>query len=377
MASKDPFDSDYEAVDLQDESLPPITSTVTRGCYTIESDDGENSIEDSDEDDACQHNDRRDNDLSEGESSSSSDDYREEGRKRFEANSAGVTEVVNNALNNSQDQHPSSRNNSKRSIPSISPFQNIGRRLPSYMLRGGKNKGVQNKDHNGHHQRLPTTNDGMNNDEENSSNRPLMKEPVNSFRDPTQYPIEQHSERVNGEGEGLGSYSYATSDPSDVHYTPKSLRKMGLFQYDDLQQKKRKIICFGLLTALFICSIIGLSVFIAHLISRHVTEPPESLANLCDISSISAEEGHQECERLCQEAKCCMAPDTKSCFKGQEEICSLVSCSLLNFKMLHKLIGSTSNGPLMKPINFMYLNSEYSMPHVQPYIQGQVTMTYM
>ena len=330
--NKDTHASNYDAIDLLDYNLseqttqPPLTSPVTRGCYTIDSDEEDSTEEDSTSGD----DDPNDNESSEEESS---DDDEEEGNDSDDANSADVTEVVSNVLNSPSAQHhsspaPSSRNNSKRSIiPPASSFRSIGRKLPSYMTKSNKN--TLEKDNKGHHQHLPTTDDGMNHDEENNLNRSLMKEPINSIRDPAQFPIEQYTDVKYGQGQGLESYTYATSDPSDVQYTPKPLRKMESNIYDDLEQKKRKIVFLGLLAAIFICFLIAILSFVEHVKSKSVSPPIASLETICDISNISTEEGHQECELACQEAKCCMAPGTMSCFKGQEKACSLVSFGVL------------------------------------------------
>ena len=163
------------------------------------------------------------------------------------------------------------------------------------MLKGSK--GTQGKDGNGRHQRLSTADDdNMNHDEENNLNRTFMKEPINSIRDPAQFPIEQYTDVKYGEG--LESYSYSTSDPSDVQYTPTPLRKMESNIYDDLERKKRKIIFLDLLAAIFICFVIAIMSFVEHVKSKNIlSAPPKSLENICDISNISTEEqGHQQCE---------------------------------------------------------------------------------
>jgi hypothetical protein len=329
IGNRDSSSSNFDAIDLLEDDDTAVTHDSRR--YTIDS-DGEESSE---EEGGSSSSGEEDEDVSCDEASSSEEEDDPEQSERGDVDSVALTEVASNVLNNPPAQHHSSpiheRGNKmkKPTIPPASSFRNIGRRFPSYMLKGSKR--MQGKDKNGSHSRLSTIDqDNVQGDEESHSKPALMRDPINSVRDPSKFPMEQFTDVRYGVGQDYVSYSYASSDPSSVHYEPKSLRLMEVKE-NDMEERKRRIVFWGLLTAIFISLIIAISSIVAHAKRQRVIAPPSSLENLCDISSISTQEGHLKCESLCEEAKCCMAPGSLSCFAGQEDICSMVSGINLSF----------------------------------------------
>lgn len=309
--------STYDAVDLLGDGPVPsprlrqTPSSDISGRYTIDSDGEEESTdEDASEED--------DDDLSEEEDSEDDDSEIEMGNE----NSSAVTEVVSNLLKHPHSQHHSSPHSVVRGnirsgvVPPASSFQNIGKRFPSYLVKGGKGK----------HERLATTDeDATYDDVESNSRKALMKDPINNIRDPSQFPIEQYTDGAYGfkPGQDDYSYSYATSDPSNVEYNPTPLHKMQI--KGEKESKIRFIIFWGLLTAVFICFIIALSSIISHITKDHVKPPPSNLEDMCDIANIANFEGFVKCDEACDAGKCCMAPGDLSCFNGQEQVCGMVS----------------------------------------------------
>lgn len=349
-----PAASSYDAVDLLEEpsasskkfaKQKEATAATDTKQYTIDSD------EDSGDEDGSSEEDDEDSSDDEDESSDDSDDDDDDDddtkSDRNDSNSTAVTEVMSNLLRNPPAKHHTSpargmsnTPNKKRSIiPPASTFKNLGRKFPSYMLKGGKRAGGRDK--LGKHQKLSTTDEDEEQDHEDdvesNSKKVLMNKPINKVRDPSQFPIEQYTDKKFGVQQDFGSYSYSTSyssaDPSSVDYEPQSLRRMPVDLSNGVEEKKRKIVFFGFLTAIGICVIIAISSIIAHAKRHHVVPPPNTLENLCDISNIATKQGHQLCESVCEEAKCCMAPGINSCFEGQEKVCSMVRlCKLfLNF----------------------------------------------
>jgi hypothetical protein len=332
--------SSYDAIDLLEDNPPnaPTPSRSQRGHttaatmserYTIDSDDdGEESSED----------DNSSSDDDEEDSEDDDDMNRTTSSATTGANSTAATAVISNVLKNPPAQYGSRSNNHKTAVPvpPASSFNNFGKRFPSYMLKVGDSQRSQGKDKRGRHQRLSTNDEDeeheiIYDDEESNNKMSLMREPINNIRDPAQFPIEQYTDvTYGGNGQEYASYSYASSyassDPSSVHYDPKTLRKMEVNDgSDELEQKKRKIIFWGLLTAIFICVLIIFVSMLAHVNRRIVRPPPSNLEDMCDIAKISTKEGYQKCEDACEEATCCMAPGSLSCFKGQEQVCSMVS----------------------------------------------------
>ena len=88
---------------------------------------------------------------------------------------------------------------------------------------------------------------------------------------------------------------------------------------------------------MFISFLIAVSSIVAHVKKQHVKAPSDvlDLESLCGIGNLSTVEGHAQCEDACEEAKCCMAPGSLSCFRGQEDVCSMVStlydCSAVQY----------------------------------------------
>jgi len=345
MGNSDPSTSAYDAINLldsmEDNGRNNTSMTSSRGGrtdespspgrYTIDSDeeDGESSTEESSDD--------NDDYLSE-------DDDDDDSKGSDAANSTAVTEVHRNLLNSPPVQRrsttpssPDANKSAKRSmIPPASSFKNIGRRLPSYMIKGSNQK----SDNRGRHERISTSDDDdiLVDDEENNRKKTLMRDPINSVRDPSQFPLEEYTDAEYGirSTTNYENYSYATSDPSSVNYEPKALSKM---EYDedkqmvkDLEERKRKLVFWGFLGAISVCVIIILIALISHANSRrqHIMKAPANLEDMCDITNISIEKGFLECEKACVEAECCMAPGNLSCFKDQQETCKMYSpCATL------------------------------------------------
>ena len=354
-----PAASSYDAVDLLEESSASstkfakqkqATAAADTKQYTIDSDEdsgeGDGSSEESDEDLSDDEEESSDDeDDSDEEDDDDDDDTKSD---RNDSNSTAVTEVMSNILRNPQAKHHTSpargianTPNKKRSIiPPASTFKNLGRKFPSYMLKGGKR--AKGRDNLGKHQKLSTTDEDEKQDHEfdveSNSKKALMNKPINKVRDPAQFPIEQYTDKKYGAQQDFGSYSYSTSystaDPSSVEYEPQSLRRMPVDLSNGMEEKKRKIVFYGFLTAIFICVIIAISSIIVHAKRHHVVPPPKTLENICDISNIATKEGHQQCESVCEEAKCCMAPGINSCFEGQEDVCSMVRFCKLFFNSL-------------------------------------------
>mmetsp|Transcript_4785 Transcript_4785/g.7058 ORF Transcript_4785/g.7058 Transcript_4785/m.7058 type:complete len:870 (-) Transcript_4785:187-2796(-) len=285
------------------------------------------------------------------------DDDDDDDKANNDVNSTAITEVMSNTVaggsqrptagavvsNNTGTSRGSPQRKLSSIIPPASTFRNLQKHFPSYMIKGGRKDG-------GRHKRLPTTEEGVvyedeskhnGYDEESNKNnhrgggattnkkKALIKEPINSIRDPAQFPLEQYTDGIYGQD--FTSYSYATSNPSSVEYDPKPLRRMAVQDTDvQLEEKKRRIIFYGLLTAIFITFFIALASIVSHVKRQHVKAAPENIQSICDISNISTMEGHAECEEACEEAKCCMAPGSLSCFRGQEDVCSMYSpCAAL------------------------------------------------
>ncbi len=356
--------SSYDAVDLLEDSpsraqeeryeaqrrAAAAAAATDTSTYTIDSEEGStdgdgSSEEGGDSSDNEGETSSDDDDLSEDDD----DDNHEAAKKRngdthsVATNSVAATEVMGNLLKNPSAQHYSSPRSvsggtpgrNKSIIPPASSFKNIGRRFPTYLLKGKESSA--GKDKRGKHQRLATDDDDDDDGDEESNNstkKVLMDNPVNKVRDPAQFPMEQYNDKKYGmkqnavKRQDFGSYSYTTayssSDPSNVAYEPQPLRRMPVDLSNGMEEKKRKIVFYGFLTAIIICFCIAVGSIITHANRHHVLSPPPSLENVCDISNISTKQGHEDCEHLCEEAKCCMAPGINSCFEGQEEICRMV-----------------------------------------------------
>ncbi len=387
--SSDPNASVYDAVDLladnrghQSSSAPPSparSSYSTRSTpddvsrYTIDSQDDDDDVstgsegdDDVSSDDGSTDSDDDDND-DDGDSGSDSDDDSDSGSEEdsekandYDVNSTAITEVISNS-NGYRSTPNRSRAAPRAAIgggsyeagtgagstttsppaPPASSFRNLHKHFPSYLLDGkGKGKGK------GKHVPLSTTeeegeydeesNNNIGNNNNNKQRKVFIKEPINNVRDPAQFPLEQYTDGQYGQDFSYASYSYATSDPSNIEYDPKPLRRMdaddiNLNQRLQLEEKKRRIIFYGVLTAIFISFIIAMASIVAHVKRQHVKMPPLTLdlEKLCDIANISKLDGNKQCEEACEEAKCCMAPGSLSCFRGQEEVCSLVSNTIL------------------------------------------------
>jgi len=155
--------------------------------------------------------------------------------------------------------------------------------------------------------------------------KPRAREP---FYDPSQFPLEQCTDAEYGIRGSVppDNYSFASADPTNIDYEPKPLKKMGIVDnriHDENRQKR--IICWGLVTAMIICLLIMIGSVVAYEKRINVHSPPKNLVEVCSMKSIGTEKGHRHCEKACREAECCMASGVQSCFLEQEDVCSEVS----------------------------------------------------
>lgn len=355
--------SSYEAVDLLDVESGGVES---RTPYSINSDsdsDGEstNSSDSESSGDESGLSEDSSSTTGESESKSGTSDTSEGGSFEDDiANSTAATEKHRNFMapvRKRSDRSLLSNSNSSRSNggPKSPPltsfkhkrrFQNVG--------MGAK------KDRKGRHQRLPSDgNEALRLEEKRggqkhrgnrADRRPLVVNNGNGVRVPadakaqnknsnsrvgsTQSSQEPQTDAEYGvtDNYSYASYSYTSADPNSIDYDPRSLRKMGTVDNREHNEKMQKrIICWGLTTAMVICVMIMIGSIVAYETRIDVQSAPEKLDEICSLKSIGTSKGHKHCDKACKKADCCMASGEQSCFLQQKDECTEVSKALFHF----------------------------------------------
>ena len=98
---------------------------------------------------------------------------------------------------------------------------------------------------------------------------------------------------------------------------------------DSLDHRRHNFIGFVIIVLLFIFFSIILTSISSNTTQNlsedmFVETPPSNLEDLCDISNISTDAGHKQCETACTGARCCLLAGEKSCFLQNEDLCGLV-----------------------------------------------------
>lgn len=166
------------------------------------------------------------------------------------------------------------------------------------------------------------------------ANREMPKTPIKKVLENTKDIGKRSIQYIAGKKDHQENYEKALQDPLDkqtskeLDHDKKDEEEGHLVGYG-LDHRRHNFIGFVIMIILFV----SLSFFMVS-ISKNtdqdlseemfVETPPSNLEDLCDISNISTEAGHKQCETACQGARCCMLAGNKSCFLQNEDLCGLV-----------------------------------------------------